>query len=871
MRFPDQTYRALLRMLRVGRSEEVSAIVADGRQLLADAQHEGRAAVVRLWVILFMDAVRTGVRLDVSHALRLMARAPGFTLTASLTLALGLTATTTMFVLVNGVLLRPLPYKEAQRVVMLWESNPSLSRPQDGPSPGNLLDLKERRGPFSHLAGWSTVKMTVRNGEGGIPVTASQVTDGFFDVFALSPVIGRTFSTLEYRGVAVSRGSFGGHEPTLVLSHRLWQELGGDPAAVGGMLDVDGRQWRVIGVMPRDFDMPHQSMLWIPWDPRAAYPPDRFPAGPPRDFRFLRAAARLSDGVTTESAGAWARTVGGQLASDFPAFNRDWAITLTPLSDFVLGRVSSGLVALFGAVALLLVLTAVNISSLMVARTLERTQELALRKALGASQLRVVRQLVIEAFLIAFLATLVSVLGTVLCLRGLIPFLPDSIPRLDELAVDFRVIMFSTALALLAASLGAGLTALLAHRSDLALVLKGSSARVTRSGAARLRGTLVVVEVALAVVLLVGAGLLVRSWVALHSVDPGFDPSNVVVLRVSADPRRYQGGQTAEYFRKVVTSLGELPSVQSVAAVTALPMSEVGANFRPFWPEGPRPDAPSVADVRMAMPEYFRTLRRPLDAGREFDQRDTQTSTRVVVVNESLATRTWGSHPPIGQRLVLDYLGGAYPYEVVGVTRDALYEGLRSEPRPEIFIPHAQNPYLLMNVIARTAVPAEDMLQAARAQVLSVDREQSVHSVTTLERLLDETLSTDRLALLLLTMFSVMGVVIAAAGVHALMTRTVVERRREIALRMALGASPETLMWSVLRESVSIGSLGVAFGVGAALAIGRVASSFLFGVMPYDPVTLVAVVAIIVAVTVMAAFLPARMAMRTDPMSILRS
>jgi len=293
MRLFEQTYRALLRMLRVGRSEEdVSAIVADGRQLLADAQPAGRVAVVRLWLILFMDAVATGVRQDVSHALRLMARAPGFTLTASLTLALGLTATTTMFVLVNGVLLRPLPYKDPQRLLMLWESNPSLARPQDGLSPGNLLDLKERRPPFSHLAGWSTVKMTVRNGEGGIPVTASQVTEGFFDVFALSPEIGRTFSALEYRGVAVSRGSFGGHEPTLVLSHRLWQELGGDPAAVGGTLDLDGRPWRVIGVMPRDFDMPHQSMLWIPWDPRAAYPPDRFPAGPPRDFRFLRAAAR---------------------------------------------------------------------------------------------------------------------------------------------------------------------------------------------------------------------------------------------------------------------------------------------------------------------------------------------------------------------------------------------------------------------------------------------------------------------------------------------------------------------------------------------------------------------------------------------------
>ena len=273
----------------------------------------------------------------------------------------------------------------------------------------------------------------------------------------------------------------------------------------------------------------------------------------------------------------------------------------------------------------------------------------------------------------------------------------------------------------------------------------------------------------------------------------------------------------------------------------------------------------------MATPAYFRTLRRTVVAGREFDARDKATSPRVVVVNESLAARTWGTAPAVGRHLVVDYLGGAYPYEVVGVVGDARHEGPRSEPRPEIFIPHAQNPYLLMNVIVRTALPAEGLQQSTRAQVLAVDTNQSVHSVTTLERLVDETLSTDRLALWILTMFAVMGVVIAAAGVHALMARSVIDRRREIAVRLALGAPPAALMRSVLRESIGIAGLGVLLGIGTALAAGNIAASFLFGVVAYDPITIVAVVGIVMAVAVAGAFLPARVAMSTDPVSVLRT
>ena len=383
-----------------------------------------------------------------------------------------------------------------------------------------------------------------------------------------------------------------------------------------------------------------------------------------------------------------------------------------------------------------------------------------------------------------------------------------------------------------------------------------------------------VAEIAAAVMLLVGAGLLARTFAELRRVDVGFDTSNLLVLRITPDAARYRtGAQTTDYYRRVLTSLREVPAIESVAAVTSLPMSTIGSDFtRPYWPEHARPEGNAVpeASIRMATPGYFGTLGLPVIAGREFTDRDDADAPRVVIINQKLARSAWGTENPVGRNLVLDYQRGPYPYEVVGVVRDARHDGPRSEPVPEIFIPHSQNPYLVMNVIARTTLDPVAVAQTARAYALRVDPDQPVHSVTTMDQLLGDAVQLDRFAMLLITLFAVGGLITAAGGVYALLAYTVAQRRREIALRMALGASPRRVARSIVMESLVLAVAGGTIGIVGAAASSRFARTLLFGVAPQDPVTLVTAVAVLLVVVVAASWLPARRAALIDPGRAMR-
>jgi putative ABC transport system permease protein len=376
------------------------------------------------------------------------------------------------------------------------------------------------------------------------------------------------------------------------------------------------------------------------------------------------------------------------------------------------------------------------------------------------------------------------------------------------------------------------------------------------------------------VVLLVGAGLLARTFAELRRVDVGFNTSNLLVLRITPDAARYRTpAQTTDYYRRVLASLREVPAVQSVAAVTSLPLSTIGSEFtRPYWREGSRPEGNAVpeASIRMATPGYFGTLGLRLLDGREFSDRDGADAPRVVIVNQKLAAGAWGSENPIGRNLILDYQQGPYPYEVVGVVRDDRHKGPRSEPVPEIYLPHAQNPYLVMNVIARTSLDPMVVAQTARASALGVDPDQPVHSVTTMEQLLGDAVQLDRFAMLLIMLFAIAGLITAAGGVYALLAYTVVQRRREIALRMALGASPRLVARSVVMESLVLAAAGGALGLAGAAAASRFARSMLFGVAPQDPVTLVTAVTVLLVVVVAASWLPARQASLIDPGRAMR-
>jgi putative ABC transport system permease protein len=383
----------------------------------------------------------------------------------------------------------------------------------------------------------------------------------------------------------------------------------------------------------------------------------------------------------------------------------------------------------------------------------------------------------------------------------------------------------------------------------------------------------VIAEIAVTVVLLVGAGLLVRSFAGLQRVDPGFDMQNLLVLRIAPDVTRYRGRMVTDYYGRVLNSIRELPGVASAAAVTFLPMSTIGQDFyRPYWLEGARPDgfAATQANVRMATPGYFATLGLPLISGREFTAQDDLDRPRVIIINESLARTAWTGQDPVGRTLILDYQNGPSSRQVVGVVRDAKYRGPRSDPAPEIFIPHAQNPYLVMNVVVRTTIDPATLAQAARAQALKMDPDQPVHSVTTMERLLDDTLQQDRFAMLLVAMFAAAGLVTAATGVYALLAYTVAQRRREIAVRMAIGASSSSVARSVVVESLMLALAGCTVGALGMAAVSRLAQSILFGIAPHDPLTLATTAAVLLSAVLAASWLPARRAARVNPVTAMR-
>jgi len=812
--------------------------------------------------------------MSLTPTLRSFVRSPGFALSVALLLGLGVAATTTLFALVNAVILKPLPYDNPERLVMVWESNVSQARLREGPSPGNVDDWVARNEAFDALTAWWTASATLRGRDGSAPVTGVQVTQGFFEVFRRAPLLGRTFADQEYIGrPSITSGRTGGLEPVLVLSHRLWQSLGADPALVGGTVYVEGRSWRVLGVMPADFAVPDAGAgFWTPWDIREAYRGARFPDGPPRDFRFLRVVGRVKPGLSRQAAAERMEILAARLAADHPRTNSGWSIQLVPLREELVRSSRTELLLVFGAVFCLLLLVCANVASLAIARSVARAREVAIRVAVGAGRTRIVKEHLAEAALCAVLTAVVAIVFTAWSSGAAIAFAPADIPRLHEVDVNARVVTFAIALALFATIVGVVVPGFRSGSTAIATALK-DGAPVSGQRASRVRRVLVVAEIGVTVVLLVGAGLLARSFAALQRVDPGFDVQNLLVLRIAPDVTRYRDRLVSEYYERVLNSIRELPGVASAAAVTVLPMSTIGSDFyRPYWLEGARPEGNAVpqANVRMATPGYFATLGLPLVAGREFSAQDEPGAPPVIIINESLARSAWKGQDPLGRTLILDYQNGPSARQVVGVVRDARYHGPRSDPAPEIFIPHAQNPYLVMNVVVRTTADPGALVQTARAQALKVDRDQPVHSVTTVERLLDDTMQEDRFAMLFVALFAAAGLVTAATGVYALLAYTVAQRRREIAVRMAIGASSSSVARLIVMESLILALAGCVVGALGVAAVSRLARSVLFGIAPQDPLTLATTAAVLLTAVLAASWLPARRAARINPVSAMR-
>jgi putative ABC transport system permease protein len=873
------------RRLRADWRQEWEAELRYRETLLADwdrLDFRHRVELLRRSTSAFWDAVwlqthrwEDDMIQDLRFGLRMLFKNPGFTSIAVLTLALGIGANTAIFSVVNSVLLNPLPYGQADRLAMVWDNNPELGRRHESPSPGNYQDLRNVPGIFAASAAWYVIAGTLTGEQNAEQLQCALVTPDFFTTLGMQPASGNVFSGAETPGVAMTLGRYVAGDRQVVISDALWRRrFGASPSAVGGTLTINGTDWRVQGIMPPRFALPDREVdLWIPWDMARSYAP-RFAAGPPRDFRFLNIVARLQPGLTPEQAQAQLAVFSAGLAERHPKENEGWQLQLTPLLEEQVGKTRPLLLLLLCAVALVLLIACANVASLWLTRAAARQHEVAVRAALGATRMRLVRQWLTETLLLAVLGGVGGLALARYGLTALLAFAPADIPRLDEVGIDRRVLLFALAATALTGLLTGLFPAWRIARTELATTLKeGGEKGAVGAASQRFRNALVVAEIALALVLLVGAGLLTRSFALLIAVEPGFDARNLLTMHISLHGQAYGREKTATYFRELLERLRALPGVVSAAAVTTLPMSTAGTDFeRPYWREG-EPEPSAAADkvsIRMATPEYLPTLGIPLLAGRNFTAQDRAETPAVIIVSESFANKVWPGASAVGNKLVLDYLGGKYAYQVVGISRDIRYYGLKSQPQPEVFIPHAQNPYLPMNVVVRTDAAPLQLVSAVRQVARGLDAAQPISQVNTMEQLIQRSIAPDRFALVLLGLLALLALLLANVGIYSVLSYTVAARTHEIGVRMALGATSRDVLGLALGQGMRLTLVGITLGLLSAYALTRLMEPLLFGVSATDPLTLFGGALLLALVAWLACYLPARRATRVDSLVALR-
>jgi putative ABC transport system permease protein len=822
-----------------------------------EAVHDGRTgATVELW---FRDARRALIGLG---------RAPVSTALSIGGLAVGLAASTLLFTLINGAVLAPLPYPEPGRLVRVFDTHLESAVARTGVASGNLADWRRDSTVLTGVAGYYAMGRTVSGDAGSASevLLATQVTTDFFDVLAVGALHGRTFSGDEYARATFNSAAMPvGQDPVVIISHRLWrQRFGADPAAVGRTITVERRPFRIVGVMPASFALPNPRVdLWLPW---------HVPPTAPRDQHYLDAIARLKDDVTISNAEADLNGVAARLGDAYPATNRGWGVTLSPLRTEVIGSTSGLLWTMLGAVAVAVLVASMTVAILALARGLDRRAEVAVRVALGASRSRIVRECSLESAVVAVAAAVIGVALAAAGLRIIPAWLPD-LNVVADLTIDLRVVGFISLATVLA-----GLVAALPqawHAAGAADAAGLTAGRVVSSTGRRhrLRDGLVVAQVAAAVVLLTGSGLMVRSLQQLREVDPGFDAANVLVAPVFLDSTRYDSGaKVRAYYDDLFTRLSVLPSVTAVGSATTVPTSPLGPDFdRPVWADSAlESDARHSASVRIVTPGYFDVLRPRLISGRPIDAGDRPESPIVVVVNDALARRVWPGQPAVGQRLAVDYSNGVYAYEVVGVIDDMRASGPRSEPKPEIFLAHSQRSYLIQNVMVRTAGDPAAVAEQVLATMRSIDADKPPHALTPMVDLVGATYVRERRVATVLTAFGLAATLLAVCCLGAVLSHRVREREREIGVRLALGASAVDVVRWVTASGIRLVGAGLGVGVLVSFGAAAVLRTMLFGVSAADPATLIGVAVVLALTAGIAIAAPAWRAVNVDPVTTLR-
>jgi putative ABC transport system permease protein len=779
---------------------------------------------------------------------------------AIVALALGLGATTAIFSVVNAVLLRPLPFPEADRLVVLWSSNPAERRERDQSSADDFRDWRARSTIFREMSAWRYWGFSLSGTGEPEDIAAARVSPNFFSLLGVAPLRGRGFLPEEEQL---------GRDNVVVISHGLWRDrFGADERILERMVDLDGVPHRIVGVMPPGFRFPDDGDVRI-WAPLAF-----------RDFelrsraqRMFYVLGRLGPDATIDDAQREMDAITGALAADHPATNRGWSARIDDVKEQTIGANRQPLLVLLGAVGFVLLIACANVANLFLSRAADRQREIAVRIALGAARGRIVRQLLAESVLIALAAGAAGVLIAMWGIELLIGLEPGHLPQWNEVRIDRAVLLF-TGLAVLVTAMLSGLApALHVSKPDLATSLKEGAMYTAIAGLrARVRHLLVVAEVALAVILLAGAGLLLRSFHRLQGVDPGFDAARLLVATIFLPETRYASdAKQAAFFEQLVTRVRALPGVVSAAAVTALPMEVTGVDHDlavEFERYPTAPGADDQADFRIASDGYFATMGIPVIAGREFAPHDRGGAPRVAVINRVLASRLPAGENPVGQRILWGSTGT--PLEVVGVVGEIRHRGLDARPRPELYTPYQQLQYGSMAVIARTADDPLALAQALKAEVYAIDPLQPVSAVTTMEKLIGSTVSARRFNMLLLGAFAALALVLSGVGVFGVISYSVSQRTREIGVRMALGARSRDVLVMVLRDGLVLAIIGVAIGLGGGVALTRLLENLLYEITPTDPLTYGVVAALIILVAAAASLIPARRAATVEAMIALR-
>jgi putative ABC transport system permease protein len=802
---------------------------------------------------------------DIRYGVRMLVHKPGVTVLAVIALALGIGASSAIFSVVNTVLLRPLPYANGNRLVMIWEQNRPRSRDRNVISPANFLDWREQNQVFQDMSAFYGSPYNLTGLGDPEEVTGMAASPNLFAVLGSHPQLGRTFTPED--GVA-------GKDNVAVLGYAFWQKhFGGDQNVVGRTFALDAETITVIGVMPEGFDFFVKENSFIKKAPEFWLPLVFSPRSRVRGGRSLSAIGVLKPGVTFDQARAEMNALAARLEQQYPDFNKGWGINLVPLHTQFAGDLKQPLMILLIAVGFVLLIACANVANLLMARSVARQKEFAIRAALGAGRLRVVRQLLTESLLLSLAGCVIGLLVARWGVDALLAISPRDLLSFTTVSIDKRVLGFALVLSVLTSVIFGLLPALEAARPNTNESLKEGGRGTSAGRGHRVLNWFVVAQVALSLMLLIGAGLMIKSLIRLQSVEPGFEANNVLTVSIALPRAKYaEAPKKIDFFQQLLARVRQLPGVRAAGAVSAPPFTGGGAATGFQIAEQPplsAADKPTT-DVRVVDQDYFRTMNIPLLRGRAFSDREETRESHVAIISDALARQFFPNQDPIGKRIVVDMKQQNDPCEIIGVVGDVKMKGLDLGSRPMVYWPHAELVYSALVLVVRTNGDPGSMAAAIQREVRALDKDQPTSDVRTMNQLLADSISRARFATLLLGIFAVVALLLASLGIYGVMSYSVTQRTNEIGIRVALGATRGNVVRLVIRRGMLLAVCGVALGIIGALGVTRLLSGLLFGVGVTDPATFALVPAILLAIAFVAVYLPARRATRVDPLVALR-